>query len=81
VIPLATIVDWGALLDAAIASVVAGVVITIAVSTMIYGVSRSTELRRDGRGGTAVAAAGLAAVGALVVAAMIAAGLFVMIHG
>lgn len=78
---VATVVDWGALLDTAIASIVAGVAVTIAASTVIYGVATSAEMRRDGRGGIAIAAAALAAVGALVFAAAIAAGLFVMIHG
>jgi hypothetical protein len=80
-ISLATIVDWEALLDAALASLVAGVVVTAAASTMIYGFARTAEMRRDGRGGSALVAGALALIGGLTFAAAIAAGLFVMIHG
>jgi hypothetical protein len=78
---LATIIDWEALLDTAIASVIAGVVVTVAASTMIYGAATSAEMRRHGRGGLAIAAAGLGVIGALAFAGAIALGLIVMIHG
>ncbi len=80
-IQLATIIDWEALLDTAVASVVAGVVVTIAASTMIYGAATSAEMRRNGRGGLAVAAAGLGIVGFLAFAGAVALGLVVMING
>jgi hypothetical protein len=78
---VATVVDWGALLDAAVASLIAGVVVTLAASTMIYGVATSAEMRRNGRGGLAIAAAGVGLVGLLVFAGAIVLGLIVMING
>jgi hypothetical protein len=78
---LATIIDWEALLDTAIASVIAGVAVTLAASTMIYGVATSAEMRRNGRGGLAIAAAALGLIGLLVFAGAIAIGLIVMIKG
>ena len=80
-IALATVVDWEALLDTAVASIVGGIVVTVAASTMIYGVATTAEMRRDGRDGAALAAAGIAVIGAIIFAGAIAAGLFVMIHG
>ena len=80
-IALATVIDWEALLDTAVASLVAGVAVTIAASTMIYGASTSAEARRDGRSGAALAAGALGLLGGLAFAAAIAAGLFVMING
>jgi hypothetical protein len=78
---LATIVDWAALGDAALASLVAGIFVTAAASTTIYGVATSAEARRNGNGAGAIAAAILAVVGGLAFAAAIGAGLYVMIHG
>ena len=48
-VQLATIVDWEALLDTAIASLVAGVVVTIAASATIYGAAMSAEIISQGR--------------------------------
>ena len=49
---LATVVDWEALLDVVVASLVAGVGVTITFSLAIYGATRFAEVRRDGpRGG------------------------------
>lgn len=79
--PLATIVDWEALLDTAIASIVAGVVVTVAASTMIYGAAMSAEMRRNGRGGLAFAAGALGVAGLLAFAGTVVLGLVVMIHG
>ena len=80
-ISLATIVDWKALLDTSIASIIAGLVVTLAASTAIYGVATFAEMRREDRGGAAIGAALLAAVGTLAFAATIAVGLVVMIKG
>jgi hypothetical protein len=49
VMTLATIVDWEALLDTAIAAIVAGVGITVSVSMAIYGFAHLSEARDDGR--------------------------------
>jgi hypothetical protein len=78
---VATVIDWEALLDTAVASLIAGVVVTVAASTMIYGAATSAEMRRNGRGGLAIAAAGLGLIGALAFAGTIALGLIVMING
>ncbi|MFN8152503.1 MAG: hypothetical protein U0R24_15445 [Solirubrobacterales bacterium] len=78
---LATIVDWEALLDAAVASVIAGVVVTFAASTAIWGASTFADARRDERFGVAALGGVLAVVGTLGFAAAVAAGLYVMING
>ncbi len=80
-IAVATVVDWEALLDAAVASLVAALVVTLAASTAIYGAATFAEAQRDERYGVAAMAAVLALVGSLVVAASIAVGLYVMING
>lgn len=80
-IALATIVDWGALLDAAVASLVAGIVVTLAASTTIYGAANFADARREQRHAAAALGALLATLGALAFAAAVAAGLFVMISG
>ncbi len=80
-IAVATVVDWEALLDTAVASLVAGVVVTLAASTAIYGAANFADARREERYGAAVAGAALAALGALAFAAAVAAGLYVMISG
>lgn len=76
---LATIVDWAALLDTAVASVAAGLVVTLAASTTIYGAATFADARREDRNGTAAVAAILGLVGLLAFAATIGAGLYVMI--
>ena len=76
-----TIVDWEALLDTAVASLVAALVVTLAASTAIYGAATSAEAQRNERYGAAAASAVLAVAGALVFAGAIALGLYVMING
>jgi hypothetical protein len=80
-VQLATIVDWEALLDTAIASLVAGVVVTITASATIYGAAMSAEMRRAGRGGLAFAAGALGVVGLVAFTATVVLGLVVMING
>ncbi len=75
----ATVIDWGALLDTAIASLVAGAVITLAASTAIYGAASFADARREQRHGAAALGAALAALGTIAFAAAVAAGLYVMI--
>ena len=81
VIPFATIVDWEALLDAAVASLVAGIVVTLAASLAIFGAATFADAQREERYGIAVLGAAVAAVGLLAFAAAIAAGLYTMING
>lgn len=73
------IVDTKALLDTAIASVAAGLGVTLAASTAIYGFATAVEMRREERGLASVAALALAIVAVLVFAAAIAAGIAVML--
>lgn len=75
----AKVVDGEALLDATLASLIAGVTVTFAASTAIYGLATFAERRREGRGAAAVGAAAIGALGALVFAGAIGVGLFVMI--
>jgi hypothetical protein len=74
----ASAVDWGALGEVVVASLVAGIGITFCFSLAIVGATRFSELRRDGRGGSALfyAALGLAGLAATVAAVVI--GIVVM---
>lgn len=80
-IGFATVVDLGALFDAAVASLVSGLVVTLAAATAIYGAANFADARREDRHAAAALAAALAALGALGFAAAVAAGLYVMISG
>lgn len=80
-IALATIVDWEALLDAALASLVGALAVVLAASTAIFGAATFTDAQRDERYGIAAVGALLTLVGLLVFGAAIAAGLYVMING
>jgi len=75
----ATIVDTKALAETVAAALVAGVGITIVFSLAILGASLFGEARRDGRGGAAVAAAGLALAALGACGAAIVVGIVVMI--
>lgn len=77
----ASVVDGQALLDTAIASLVAAVGVTLAASAAIYGFATAAQMRRDERGAGASAAAALGVLGSLAFAAMIAAGVVVMLSG
>ncbi len=80
-IAIATIVDWEALLDTAVASLVGGIVVTLAASTAIYGAATFADARREEHLAAAARGAALAVLGTLALAAAIAAGLYVMISG
>ncbi|GIK77547.1 MAG: hypothetical protein KJ006_04500 [Thermoleophilia bacterium] len=77
----ATIVDVEALLDTAVASVVAAVIVTLSASLAIYGFATAAEMRRTDRDLAAIGAGVLAAASSLVFAATIALGIYVMING
>jgi hypothetical protein len=79
--PLGTIVDVEALLDTAVASIVAAVIVTLSASLAIYGFATAAEMRRIDRDLAAVGAGVLAAASSLVFAATIALGIYVMING
>lgn len=77
----ATVIDGEALLDTAVASLVAGIVVTTTASLAIYGFTTAVEMRRVDRDLAAVAAGALGVVSMLAFAATIALGLVVMISG
>ena len=78
---LATVIEVAELAETALASLVAGVGVTFAFSIGIFGVARYGDLRREGRGGVALMAAALAAVGLVVSAATVVGGLYMMVEG
>ncbi len=78
---IGALVDTKALLDTGIASVIAGLGVTLAASTAIYGYATASEMRRDDRVLAAVGAFALATVAVLVFGAAIAAGITVMLRG
>ena len=75
---LATIVDTEALRDTVLASLVAGIGVSVIFSLAILGVARSLDLSRDGRGAAAAAYAALALVGLLATVVVMAIGIIVM---
>jgi hypothetical protein len=77
----ATVVDGEALLDTAVASIVAAVVVTLSASVAIYGFAQAAEMRRLERDLAAIGAGILAAVASLAFAGTIALGIYVMING
>ena len=78
---IATVVDWGALLDVVLYSLGAGVGLTIAFSLAILGATRLGEKRRDERGTEAVAYGVLAIMGLGLSAAGIVFGIVVITSG
>jgi hypothetical protein len=78
---LATVVDWKALLDVVVASLVAVVGVTIMFSLAIYGSTRFAEVRRahHGVGVGAIGYAALAFVGLAVTGGAVALGLYEML--
>ena len=76
---LATVVDWEALLDVVVASLIGAIGVTIMFSLAIYGATRFAEVRREDRTGGAVGYGVLAGVGLAVTAAAVAFGLYVML--
>ena len=77
----ATVIDGEALLDTAVASLVAGVFVTFSASLAIYGFATAAEMRRVDRDLAAIAAGALGVLAMLAFGAAIALGLAVMING
>ena len=77
----ATLIDGGALLDTAVASLVAGVFVTFTASLAIYGFATAAEMRRVDRDLAAIAAGALGVLSMLAFAGAIGLGLAVMING
>ena len=76
-----SVVDPKALLDTAIASLAAGLGVTLAASTAIYGFATAVEMRRVDRSLAAIGAFALATVALLIFTAAIVAGIAVMLNG
>ena len=75
---LAAVVDWKALLDVIVASLVGVVGVTIMFSLAIYGATRFPEVRRHEHHAAAVGYGMLAIVGLAVTGAAVAFGLYEM---
>ncbi len=75
---MAVVVETKELLETVIASVVAGVGITVVFSVAIWGVARFADLSRNERPLAAGAAATLAALAGLVTLAAVAFGIVIM---
>jgi hypothetical protein len=75
---LATIVDWETLGQVALASLLAGVGVTMAFSFAIVGATRMAEMRRDGRQIEAGAYLALMIIGLAVAGAAVTIGIIVM---
>lgn len=80
-IPLAEIVDAGALAKTAAAALLAGTGVTLLFSLAIVGLTRSQELRESGRSAMATLALALGAVALAASIAAVGLGLVVMIAG
>ncbi len=78
-LPIATIVDWKALAESSLASLVAGTVLTFAFSLAIVGTIKAAELRRADRQAAAVAAGVLGAIALAASVGAVVVGLIVMI--
>jgi hypothetical protein len=76
---VATVVDWEALLDVIVASLVTVTGVTIMFSLAIYGATRFAEVRRDEHTAAAVGYAVLAAAGLAVTGLAVVFGLIVML--
>jgi|NGEPerStandDraft_13_1074530.scaffolds.fasta_scaffold03390_2 hypothetical protein len=75
---VAAIVDSDALLEAVVASVVAGVGITVAFSLAVYGATRFADARRTGASLAAAGAATLSVVALIVCVGAITAGILII---
>jgi hypothetical protein len=75
---LATVVDWTAVWQTVVASIVTGVGVTTFYGVAIYGTSRFADLNRSGRSVAATAAAALAVAAALACVVSIVLGIIVM---
>ena len=75
---IATVVDWAALRDVVVASLAAGVGVTVAFSLAIMGLTRFADMRRDGNTLGAWAFAGLATAGLAVSGTAVVYGIILM---
>jgi hypothetical protein len=75
---IATVVDWAALRDVVLASLAAGVGVTVAFSLAILGLTRFADMRRDERVVEAWGFAALAVVGLAISATAVVYGIILM---
>ena len=75
---IATVVDWAALRDVVVASLAAGVGVTVAFSLAIMGLTRLADMRRDGRSLEAWAYGGIAVAGLAASATAVVYGIILM---
>lgn len=75
---IASIVEWEAVLDTVLASVIAGVGVTLVFSVAIWGVARLVDYSRDERPIAAGAAGTVAALALLATGAALVVGILVM---
>jgi uncharacterized membrane protein len=76
--PLAAI-DWDKLLELVWAAAAAGIAVAIVFATLIHGVTRASDQRREGHAAAAAAYTALAALAALGFMAGVAFGIFVIV--
>jgi hypothetical protein len=72
------LIDTGALLKLLYSSLVAGVSVAVVFSLAVLGVTRSSDMRRSGRGAAASAYAALAVLALVLAAAIVVYGLVLM---
>ncbi|MGI8863173.1 MAG: hypothetical protein ACR2JH_02040 [Solirubrobacteraceae bacterium] len=72
------LIDTGALLKLLYASLAAGVSVAVVFSLAVLGVTRSSDMRRSGRGAAASAYAALAVLALVLAAAIVVYGLVLM---
>jgi hypothetical protein len=76
---LATIVDWEALADTALAALIGGTVFTLTFSLAIRGTTRAAELRLEDKRGKAFVAGALGGLALIVSLGAVVFGLLVMV--
>jgi len=79
VLPLATIVDWGALGETALAALVAGTAFTLTWSLGIAGTARAAEMNRQDRRFEAIVSGFVGGLSLLVSIGLVVVGLIVML--
>lgn len=75
----ATVVDWEALFDVIVASLIGGIGVTVVFSFAIYGSTRFADMQREHRTLEAAGYAAIALAGLAITVATVVLGLFVML--
>ena len=77
----ATLIDGEALLDTAVASLVAGVFVAVSGSLAIFGFATAAEMQRNGRDAAALGAGALAVLASAAFIGILGLGLYLIISG